>query len=104
MIPQLEQSSQQACSLLRGGHVERHSDFVAVRRGEAPIFKPNSETGGHKLHFYPLKNTTERASGEAKPVTVAVLLQALDHSRLDFSHEVYHSITGKACVHWKLSF
>jgi hypothetical protein len=25
------------------------------RRGETPVFRPNSETGGHALHFYPLK-------------------------------------------------
>ena len=84
-----------------------NSDILTLwlsRKGEAPIFRRNSETGGHKLHFYPLKNTTEHAKSEARPATVGQILQALDHSRLDFAHEVCRSHVAVATtVNWKLS-
>ena len=45
------------------------------RRGEAPVFRPNSETGGHALHFYPLKApllTSSSSLSEAVELVKAV--------------------------------
>ena len=64
-----------------------HQRFpLRERRGEAPIFRPNSETGGHKLQFYPFKTSVERPKREAGTVTAGQFVEALDHKRIDFSH------------------
>ena len=40
------------------------------RRGDVPVFKPNSETGGHALQFYPLKvHLPTRSSSHPGSVT-----------------------------------
>ena len=53
------------------------------RRGDPPMFRPNSETGGHALHFYPIRSTTlppqwQSSDAEARPVTAGQFVEAVE--------------------------
>ena len=67
------------------------------RRGEAPVFRPNSETGGHALHFYPLKTPLlTRSSSHSGAIELVKAVDERSAKAASDGHRYVHIETGVA--------